>query len=133
MFLGTRQVQKRLASQAERALQLPLEDGLREAMAEWLENQERSEGTRERAERLAEALEPFKESDPILADLYENRDYFTKRSQWLIGGDGWSYDIGYGGLDHALASGENINVLVLDTEAVSYTHLDVYKRQDSDR
>lgn len=121
MFLGTRQVQKRLASQAERALQLPLEDGLREAMAEWLENQERSEGTRERAERLAEALEPFKESDPILADLYENRDYFTKRSQWLIGGDGWSYDIGYGGLDHALASGENINVLVLDTEVYSNT------------
>ena len=49
--------------------------------------------------------------------------YLVKRSQWIIGGDGASYDIGYGGLDHVIASGKDVNILVLDTEAVSYTHL----------
>lgn len=121
MFLGTKQVQKQLASQAARALELDLDDTLRDALTDWLENREVSENTRERAEKLTRAIRPYKDQNPILSDIYENRDYLTKRSQWLIGGDGWSYDIGYGGLDHALASGENINVLVLDTEVYSNT------------
>ncbi len=121
MFLGTKQLQKQLASQVERALSLDISDDLKSAMLIWLDNQKKSEGTRERAEQLIQALEPEKDKDDILADIYENRDYLTKRSQWLIGGDGWSYDIGYGGLDHALAAGENINVLVLDTEVYSNT------------
>ena len=49
------------------------------------------------------------------------KDYLAKRSQWILGGDGWAYDIGYGGLDHVLASGENVNVLVFDTEIYSNT------------
>lgn len=121
MFLGTKQLQKEMASQARRALELHVNGELDAALTDWLENQKTSEGTRERADRLIAALEPVKDQNPILADLYENRDYLPKRSQWLIGGDGWSYDIGYGGLDHALAAGENINVLVLDTEVYSNT------------
>ncbi|WP_295361585.1 pyruvate:ferredoxin (flavodoxin) oxidoreductase [uncultured Pseudoramibacter sp.] len=121
MFLGTKQLQKEMASQAKRALDLDILDDLREALKDWLDHQNETEGTRERAEKLSAALEPVKDQDPILTDLYENRDCFTKRSQWLIGGDGWSYDIGYGGLDHALAAGENINALVLDTEVYSNT------------
>ena len=53
--------------------------------------------------------------------ILEDKDLFVKRSQWIFGGDGWAYDIGYGGVDHVLASGEDVNVLVLDTEVYSNT------------
>ena len=121
MYLGTKQIQKKMAYQARKAIELNLDQELTEALQVWLNGQLISEGTRERAEKLIKALEPVKDQNPILKDIYENRDYLTKRSQWLIGGDGWSYDIGYGGLDHVLASGENINALVLDTEVYSNT------------
>jgi pyruvate-ferredoxin/flavodoxin oxidoreductase len=62
-----------------------------------------------------------KKSDVLLNKIYDNKDYFIKRSHWIFGGDGWAYDIGYGGLDHVLASGENVNVLVFDTEVYSNT------------
>ena len=121
MFLGTRQVQKEMASLAKKILELHASSELDAALTDWLDNQMVSEGTRERADRVIAALEPVKESSELLTELYENKDYLPKRSQWLIGGDGWAYDIGYGGLDHALAAGENINVLVLDTEVYSNT------------
>ena len=57
----------------------------------------------------------------IAKRLYHVADYLVKKSVWIVGGDGWAYDIGYGGLDHVLASGENVNVLVLDTEVYSNT------------
>ncbi len=60
-------------------------------------------------------------SDETLKYLYNNKEYLSKKSQWIFGGDGWAYDIGYGGLDHVLASGEDVNVLVLDTEVYSNT------------
>ncbi|MBQ4151855.1 MAG: pyruvate:ferredoxin (flavodoxin) oxidoreductase, partial [Schwartzia sp.] len=66
-------------------------------------------------------LEKEKGSDELLNKIYDKKDFFVKRSQWIIGGDGWSYDIGYGGLDHVLASNEDVNVLVLDTEVYSNT------------
>ena len=58
---------------------------------------------------------------PACAKLSELAHYLVKRSQWIIGGDGASYDIGYGGLDHVIASGEDVNILVLDTEVYSNT------------
>ncbi len=62
-----------------------------------------------------------KEGVPLLEQLWQNRDYFVRRSQWIFGGDGWAYDIGFGGLDHVLASGEDVNILVFDTEVYSNT------------
>ncbi len=59
--------------------------------------------------------------DPAARDLYSLADVLVKKSVWIVGGDGWAYDIGYGGLDHVLASGRNVNVLVLDTEVYSNT------------
>ncbi|MCD8352249.1 MAG: thiamine pyrophosphate-dependent enzyme, partial [Planctomycetaceae bacterium] len=77
------------------------------------------------AAALVAALESAMPVDAILqqavATILENRDYLTKKSVWAMGGDGWAYDIGYGGLDHVLASGHDINVLVLDTEVYSNT------------
>jgi len=62
-----------------------------------------------------------KSSSPIAKELLSTADYLVKRSVWILGGDGWAYDIGYGGLDHVLASGRNVNVLVMDTEVYSNT------------
>jgi len=66
-------------------------------------------------------VEAAKDKCPSCATIYEFKDYLIKRSQWIIGGDGASYDIGYGGLDHVIASGEDVNILVLDTEVYSNT------------
>ena len=74
---------------------------------------------RERVERLKSALASL--DHPDATHLLEVADYLVKKSVWLIGGDGWAYDIGYGGLDHVLASGRNVNILVLDTEVYSNT------------
>ena len=74
---------------------------------------------RERVEQLRAALEG--DDDPQALDLYSLADKLVKKSVWIVGGDGWAYDIGYGGLDHVLASGRNVNVLVLDTEVYSNT------------
>ena len=71
------------------------------------------------SDHLAEAL--AKESAPLAKELLKLRSYFTAKSLWIFGGDGWAYDIGYGGLDHVLASGDDVNVLVLDTEVYSNT------------
>ncbi|MDT8308462.1 MAG: thiamine pyrophosphate-dependent enzyme, partial [Bacteroidales bacterium] len=71
------------------------------------------------SERIIHQLE--KEKDPIAKEILSLKQYLVKKSIWVIGGDGWAYDIGYGGLDHVLASMEDINVLVLDTEVYSNT------------
>ncbi len=75
---------------------------------------------RERVAELKKRLEKM-EQTPKVKDLYHVADALVKRSVWIVGGDGWAYDIGYGGLDHVLASGRNVNILVLDTEVYSNT------------
>lgn len=72
-------------------------------------------------ERLVAALEKMTGDCEEKAELLKNRDFLSKKSQWIFGGDGWAYDIGFGGLDHVLASGQDINVLVFDTEVYSNT------------
>lgn len=91
----------------------------KEAISAWLEGREDHEKTIELSDRLSAAL--AKESVPAAKELLDLRAYFTAKSLWIFGGDGWAYDIGYGGLDHVLASGKNVNVLVLDTEVYSNT------------
>ncbi len=74
---------------------------------------------RERVEKLKGTLNKIK--TPESEDLLSLADYLVKKSVWIMGGDGWAYDIGYGGLDHVIASGKNVNILVLDTEVYSNT------------
>ena len=121
MFLGVKVIRESLAGDVDKALALDLSDELRGALIDWRENLNVSEGTRERADKLTALLEAQKGSDTLLNKIYDNRDFFVKRSQWILGGDGWAYDIGYGGLDHVLASGEDVNVFVFDTEVYSNT------------
>jgi pyruvate-ferredoxin/flavodoxin oxidoreductase len=74
-----------------------------------------------RVGQLKNQLLRLADSNPAAADLLSVVDHLVRRSIWIVGGDGWAYDIGYGGLDHVLASGRNVNVLVLDTEVYSNT------------
>ena len=83
--------------------------------------QEGIEAQRDRVARLMEIVEGCKDGCDICKQLAAVAEYLVKRSVWIIGGDGWAYDIGYGGLDHVIASGKNVNLLVLDTEVYSNT------------
>ena len=88
---------------------------------EWLDNFDVKDGTRERADKVTAILEAGKDSNKAYKKLYARRDKLVKPSQWIFGGDGWAYDIGFGGLDHVLAQGQDVNVLVMDTEVYSNT------------
>ena len=91
----------------------------------WLENKDDAEGSRKAAPAVVKMAEECMncgcECDEICKEIYDLRDLLVKKSQWIFGGDGWSYDIGYGGLDHVLAMDEDVNVLVMDTEVYSNT------------
>lgn len=121
MYLGVKQSRERVADMVRAMPVDHAPEDLREALTDWLENMNVSEGTRERADALTAALEKYKDGCEKCAALYKERQFFVKRSHWIFGGDGWGYDIGYGGLDHVLASGENVNVMVFDTEVYSNT------------
>ena len=92
---------------------------LKEALQGWLDNKNDAEGSRKFGELIMAHLEGF--DSPLAHELWHMDDLFTKKSVWVFGGDGWGYDIGYGGLDHVLASGDDINVLLMDTEVYSNT------------
>ncbi|WP_136524996.1 pyruvate:ferredoxin (flavodoxin) oxidoreductase [Geomonas ferrireducens] len=92
---------------------------MHEILASAQEGQAEIEAQRERVARLKEALGACR--DEKAAELMPIADYLVKKSVWCVGGDGWAYDIGYGGLDHVIASGKNVNILVLDTEVYSNT------------
>ncbi|MEI7812007.1 MAG: pyruvate:ferredoxin (flavodoxin) oxidoreductase [Ignavibacteria bacterium] len=101
-----------------------LKDQIGNELAEAVLNARQTDETgiyeqRERVVRLKEALAGI--DTPEAKDLLSLADYLVKKSVWIMGGDGWAYDIGYGGLDHVLASGKNVNILVLDTEVYSNT------------
>ena len=99
---------------------------LRESFVAWIENKDDVEGSKAAAEKIRELLPAAVaaasgELKDTLVTIEQNADILVKKSIWIIGGDGWAYDIGYGGLDHVLASGADVNILVLDTEVYSNT------------
>ena len=120
MYLGVKACRDRLAQEIT-AVKDSCSADLKAAMEDWLANENEGEGSRERADKLTALLEAEKAGKPELEAIYEAKQFFVKRSQWIFGGDGWSYDIGYGGLDHVLASGDDVNVMVFDTEVYSNT------------
>jgi pyruvate-ferredoxin/flavodoxin oxidoreductase len=119
MFLGVQAIRDRVAENVKVALESDLSDETKAVLKDWLDNKDESAGTRERANALVTALENC--DSEIAKTILNDKEFFVKRSQWIFGGDGWAYDIGYGGLDHVLASGDNVNVLVFDTEVYSNT------------
>lgn len=121
MLLGVNQLREKLALDIAAAAKLNKSQEFTAACEEWLANKDLGQNTRERADKLIALLESNKGNDPLLNEIYKNKDFMVKRSQWIFGGDGWAYDIGFGGLDHVLASGQDVNVLVFDTEVYSNT------------
>lgn len=96
-------------------------DELKALMEDWMNHLHDSEGTQQRAAKLKAALELEKAGNERLESIYADHDLFVKTSQWIFGGDGWAYDIGFGGIDHVLASGADVNILVMDNEVYSNT------------
>ena len=120
MHLGVKAVRESLVTVAEKAIEAGVSAESKAALENWIENVNNGEGTRDRADAVIATLS--KESgNEFVAEILEKKDYLAKRSQWIFGGDGWAYDIGYGGVDHVLASGEDINIFVFDTEIYSNT------------
>ena len=94
----------------------------KDAAKTWLEAKDDAEGSKAAAAKLTTALEAeAKAGCPVASAALEMKDLFIKKSFWIFGGDGWAYDIGFGGLDHVIASGEDVNILVFDTEVYSNT------------
>ena len=121
MFLGVKQIREKLANEVAAAIEGCPDAELKAVLQDWYDNRDLGDGTRQRADKVIAAIEPLVDKCPHLAAIWQDKDFLVKRSHWIIGGDGWAYDIGFGGLDHVLASGEDVNIMVLDTEVYSNT------------
>jgi pyruvate-ferredoxin/flavodoxin oxidoreductase len=121
MQLATSARRDRLANYVRQALDENKVDGeFKELLTQWLEVKDIGDDCKPVSLKIQGFLEE-RPGDDVLAALYDEKDMFTKPSHWIFGGDGWAYDIGYGGLDHVLAMGQDVNVLVMDTEVYSNT------------
>ena len=125
MHLGAQAVRDRIAENIKDLLECNISEYAKLVLNDWLEHKDISDATRDRSERVISILEnentEDKEAKVLIGLILDDKEFLIKRSQWIFGGDGWAYDIGYGGLDHVLASGENVNILVFDTEIYSNT------------
>ena len=142
MQLGINQRREKLADTVRKLIAVEwCQESIKEAGKEWLEKMDDAEGSKEAGKKLLAACEdgtdltgtPYEaewlangkvckcEACTLAREVIANADMLTKKSFWIFGGDGWAYDIGYGGLDHVLAQGQDVNVLVLDTEVYSNT------------
>ncbi len=126
MNLAYKARKEKLISDVNKALELGADGAIKEALNEWLKNNGDAEGSKKSAAAVKAALPAAIKSakgelKATLTAIKDSEDVLVKKSVWIFGGDGWAYDIGYGGLDHVLASGEDVNVLVVDTEVYSNT------------
>jgi pyruvate-ferredoxin/flavodoxin oxidoreductase len=119
MMLATAQRRAKLADLITQAIQKN-QGELKDAFTSWVQNMHDADKSREFGDKIKALLEKD-HHDEVLNQIWESRDMLIKKSIWAVGGDGWAYDIGYGGLDHVLAMNEDINILVLDTELYSNT------------
>jgi pyruvate-ferredoxin/flavodoxin oxidoreductase len=117
--VGVNKLRDRIALRMNDAMKTDISGDLKAAYQEWIDTMLSAEGSEAASQKLIPLLE--KSKDPIAAEILSLKQYLVKKSIWIFGGDGWAYDIGYGGLDHVLASGEDLNVLVMDTEVYSNT------------
>ena len=121
MCLSVAQMRRQARAHAEAALAVSKDEALNSAITAWLEKGDDPAETRAVSDALKAALAETKEDNPDVKFLQERTDALVKKSMWMYGGDGWAYDIGYGGLDHVLASGIDVNIVVVDTEVYSNT------------
>ncbi|EQB22497.1 Pyruvate-flavodoxin oxidoreductase [Dehalobacter sp. UNSWDHB] len=124
MYLGVKQQRNKVRDLCKEALSKELPENLKISLQNWIDSMNMADASKKASAELVTVIKNCsskKETKEILDKILERKDHLIKKSQWIFGGDGWAYDIGFGGLDHVLASGEDINVLVLDTEVYSNT------------
>ena len=126
MELGVAQRREKLADLIREALEHKVSTELQQAFQGWLDHMNDGEESKQFGRQIVNLIEAQiantgAEANSILRHILGRKDYLTKKSIWVFGGDGWAYDIGYGGLDHVIAMGRDVNILVLDTEVYSNT------------
>ena len=121
MLLGHEAVRDKLVADTEALLATDAGEDVLAAAQAWLDARGEAEGSKLAADAYVAELEKLVPGNELATAILENKDYLAKKSVWIFGGDGWAYDIGYGGLDHVLASGQDVNVFVFDTEVYSNT------------
>lgn len=120
MALGVNQRRRKLKGLMEEVIKSDVSADIKDAMNEWLQDPNNPETTKASGDKLKSLLTE-NNGNPLLDEINMMADLYTKKSHWIFGGDGWAYDIGFGGLDHVIASGEDVNILVMDTEVYSNT------------
>ncbi|MBU5676018.1 pyruvate:ferredoxin (flavodoxin) oxidoreductase [Alkaliphilus sp. MSJ-5] len=120
MFLAVKQMRNKVTDLMTEALELNIAEELKDAFKAWLEGKDNAEASKKATYEMLPLLDAAKGND-VIDEIIEKKDFLVKKSQWIFGGDGWAYDIGFGGLDHVIASGDDVNILVMDTEVYSNT------------
>lgn len=125
MAMGVRQMRDKIKQSMEDLMKQTIPAEMKDAFENWITNMKNGEASRGASERVLKAIEGApglnEEAKQLILEILERKDFLVKKSVWSVGGDGWAYDIGFGGLDHVLASGEDINLLIFDTEVYSNT------------
>ena len=122
MYLGQKAIRDRLISQVEEvAASDKASAELKAAAEKYLETKNDGKANAEATEALVAELEKVAGECDLCKSIYDSKEYLSKKSVWIFGGDGWAYDIGFGGVDHVLASGNDVNIMVFDTEVYSNT------------
>lgn len=124
MYLGVKQIRLKLRDLMEELVASGECNEYKEVFENWINTMYDGKASKEASKKVIEVIENKSfsgKAKELVDEIKDRKDYLVKRSQWIVGGDGWAYDIDYGGLDHVLASGEDVNVLVFDTEIYSNT------------
>ncbi len=125
IYLANKQLRSKIEETMLELINKNIDEQLKEVFEDWIHYREDGEVSKETSKKVLDTLQTFTSTDQTVMKLVEDimklKDYLVKRSLWIVGGDGWAYDIGYGGLDHVLSSGEDVNIFVYDTEIYSNT------------
>jgi pyruvate-ferredoxin/flavodoxin oxidoreductase len=122
--LGIKQLRAKIFDVANELVNLNISSELKNVLNDWISGKDDAELSKVATEKLLPLLEKKisdEKAEVLRKEIFEKKDQLIKKSVWIFGGDGWGYDIGYGGLDHVIASGENVNIFVFDTEVYSNT------------
>lgn len=122
MYLGVKQIREKLAELMEHAVNSDIDEKVKSAFKEWLNLMNDGAGSKAAARKIFDVLKDYDYRDnKLISEIMEKKDFLIKRSFWIIGGDGWAYDIGYGGVDQVISTGDDVNLFVMDTEVYSNT------------
>ncbi|WP_287924488.1 thiamine pyrophosphate-dependent enzyme, partial [Kosmotoga pacifica] len=124
MAIAVKHIRERLADLMNELLTFELPEDVKAPFQAWIDGMNDTNASKEATKQIIPILDKnFSDArvNEILSEIKDNKDFLVKKSIWIVGGDGWAYDIGYGGLDHVLSMNEDVNILVFDTEVYSNT------------